>query len=113
MDSLKAVVERNTAKRRREIVEAEKLLEEERPASAPITSVADGAPRHHELQTKAEDLSDGCCARASIRNCSRFRRARASAVERLSRRIVSQAAPSTRCRRRVAGGGRQEERRRG
>merc|ERR1719258_921592 len=50
VDSLKAVVERNTAKRRREIVEAEKLLEEEQASfRAWITALGDDRRLVHEV----------------------------------------------------------------
>merc|ERR1719409_1712189 len=64
VDSLKAVVERNTAKRRREIVEAEKLLEEEQASfRAWITSLG-AVPAITKLQTKAEDLRQAELKRA-------------------------------------------------
>jgi glutamyl-tRNA reductase len=59
VDSLKAVVERNTAKRRREIVEAEKLLEEDLATfRAWITSLG-AVPAITKLQMKAEELQSG------------------------------------------------------
>merc|ERR1712196_619511 len=86
--SLKAVVERNTAKRRREIVEAEKLLEEEQASfRAWITSLG-AVPAITKLQTKAEDLRQAELKRADKKLQSLSSR-EIEAVERLSRGIVS------------------------
>jgi len=88
VDSLKAVVERNTAKRRREIVEAEKLLEEEQASfRAWITSLG-AVPAITKLQTKAEDLRQAELKRADKKLQSLSSR-EIEAVERLSRGIVS------------------------
>merc|ERR1712078_771157 len=88
VDSLKAVVERNTAKRWREIVEAEKLLEEEQASfRAWITSLG-AVPAITKLQTKAEDLRQAELKRADKKLQSLSSR-EIEAVERLSRGIVS------------------------
>jgi len=88
VDSLKAVVERNTAKRRREIVEAEKLLEEEQATfRAWITSLG-AVPAITKLQMKAEELREAEVKRAESKLRSLSNR-EVEAVERLSRGIVS------------------------
>jgi glutamyl-tRNA reductase len=88
VDSLKAVVERNTAKRRREIVEAEKLLEEDLATfRAWITSLG-AVPAITKLQMKAEELRKAEVKRAESKLSSLSNR-EVEAVERLSRGIVS------------------------
>merc|ERR1712196_766942 len=82
VDSLKAVVERNTAKRRREIVE-----EEQASFRAWITSLG-AVPAITKLQTKAEDLRQAELKRADKKLQSLSSR-EIEAVERLSRGIVS------------------------
>merc|ERR1711924_428650 len=58
VDSLKAVVERNTAKRRREIVEAEKLLEEEQAVPG-LDHVARRRAGHHEAPDEGRGFAAG------------------------------------------------------
>lgn len=88
VDSLKAVVERNTAKRRREIVEAEKLLEEERAAFRSWIASLGAVPAITRLQSKAEALRQSEMKRADAKLASLSPR-EIDAVERLSRGIVS------------------------
>ena len=59
VDSLKAVVERNTAKRRREIVEAEKLLEEEHACIQGLDHFARCRARHHETPDQGRGFEAG------------------------------------------------------
>ena len=88
VDSLKAVVEKNTAKRRREIVEAEKLLEEEKDAFRGWVASLGAVPAITKLQTKAEALRAAEMKRADPKLQSLSPR-EIEAVERLSRGIVS------------------------
>jgi len=88
VDSLKAVVERNTAKRRREIVEAEKLLEEEEATFRSWVTSLGAVPAITKLQSKAEALRKSELKRADAKLASLSPR-EVEAVERLSRGIVS------------------------
>lgn len=88
VDSLKAVVEKNTAKRRREIVEAEKLLEEEKAAFRGWIESLGAVPAINKLQEKAESLRAAEMKRADPKLASLSQR-ELEAVERLSRGIVS------------------------
>jgi len=88
VDSLKAVVERNTAKRRREIVEAEKLLEEEEATFRSWVTSLGAVPAITKLQNKAEALRQSELKKADAKLASLSPR-EVEAVERLSRGIVS------------------------
>lgn len=88
VDSLKAVVSRNTAKRRREIVAAEKLLDEDcahfRAWMATLASV----PTITDIQRKAEELRLAEMKRANSK-LQHLSLREIEAVERLSRGIVA------------------------
>ena len=88
VDSLKAVVERNTAKRRREIVEAEKLLEEEKASFRSWVSSLGAVPAITQLQSKADAIRAAEMKRADAKLANLSQR-EIEAVERLSRGIVS------------------------
>ena len=88
VDSLKAVVERNTAKRRREIVEAEKLLEEEQESFRSWVSSLGAVPAITKLQSKADAIRAAELKRADAKLANLSQR-EIEAVERLSRGIVS------------------------
>jgi len=88
VDSLKAVVERNTAKRQHAIVEAEKLLEEEQATFRAWIASLGAVPAITKLQMKAEDLRKAELKRADAKLRSLSPR-EVEAVERLSRGIVS------------------------
>lgn len=88
VDSLKAVVARNTAKRRKEIVAAEHLLEEDCAEFRGWVSTLGSVPAITQLQRKAEELRLAEMKRANskLKNLSQRE---IEAVERLSRGIVS------------------------
>jgi len=88
VDSLKAVVEKNTAKRQREIVEAEKLLDGEVRSFRGWLDSLDAVPAITKLQKKAEDLRVAEMKRANAKLAHLSPR-EIEAVERLSRGIVS------------------------
>ena len=88
VDSLKAVVERNTAKRRREIIEAEKLLASDGAQFRGWISTLAAVPAITQLQNKAEELRLQEMRRANAKLASLSQK-ELEAVERLSRGIVS------------------------
>lgn len=88
VDSLKAVVERNTAKRRREIVAAEHLLASEANNFRSWISTLGAVPAITQLQEKAEDLRVAEMKRANGKLANLSQR-EIEAVERLSRGIVA------------------------
>ena len=110
VDSLKAVVERsNTAKRRREIVEAEKLLEEEQASVQGLDHFIGRRPGHHQTPDQGRGFKAGR-AEAGGQEAQSLSSREIEAVERLSRGIVSKLLHGPMC---VAAGrgvgGRQEE----
>jgi len=88
VDSLKAVVARNTAKRRREIVAAEHLLDDDAATFRGWIATLGAVPAITQLQKKAEDLrlAEMKKANAKLQHLSQRE---IEAVERLSRGIVS------------------------
>ena len=88
VDSLKAVVDRNTAKRKREILQAEKLLNSEVSNFRGWLNSLDAVPAITNLQKKAEDLRLTEMKRANAKLAHLSPR-EIEAVERLSRGIVS------------------------
>jgi len=88
VDSLKAVVARNTAKRRREIVAAERLLEEDCADFRGWVASLGAVPTITQLQRKAEQLRVDEMKRANAK-LKHLSQREIEAVERLSRGIVS------------------------
>ncbi|KAJ8603087.1 hypothetical protein CTAYLR_006652 [Chrysophaeum taylorii] len=88
VDSLKAVVARNTAKRRREIVAAERLLEEDAADFRGWIATLGAVPAITQLQRKAEELRVAEMKRANAK-LKHLSQREIEAVERLSRGIVS------------------------
>mmetsp|Transcript_1607 Transcript_1607/g.2453 ORF Transcript_1607/g.2453 Transcript_1607/m.2453 type:complete len:535 (-) Transcript_1607:227-1831(-) len=88
VDSLKAVVDRNTAKRKREIVQAEILLEEEKRAFRGWLDSLSAVPAITKLQKKAEALRLAEMKRHNAK-LQHLSPREIEAVERLSRGIVS------------------------
>lgn len=88
VDSLKAVVAQNTAKRRREILAAQKLLDEDCASFRGWIASLGAVPAITNLQRKAEDLrlAEMKKANSRLKNLSQRE---IEAVERLSRGIVS------------------------
>ncbi|KAJ1457279.1 Glutamyl-tRNAGlu reductase [Pelagophyceae sp. CCMP2097] len=88
VDSLKAVVSRNTAKRRKEIVAAEVLLEEDALTFRGWVTSLGAVPEIMKLQKHAEQMRQQEMRRANARLASLSQK-EIEAVERLSRGIVS------------------------
>lgn len=88
VDSLKAVVAANTAKRRKEIVAAEKLLEDDKNAFRGWVTSLGAVPEIMRLQQKAEEMRVQEMRRANAKLASLSQK-EIDAVERLSRGIVS------------------------
>ena len=88
VDDLKAVVAKNTAKRQKEMLEAEVLLREEQADFLSWQSQLSAVPALNKLQAKAERFRVKEVARAQkkLRNLSA---GEAAAVERMSRGIVN------------------------
>ena len=90
VDDLKAVVARNTAMRQREILEAEKLLQEEAESFIAWREALSTIPTIYQLQERANEFRQEelkkCTRRLSSANLSDKE---LEAVERLSRGIVN------------------------
>jgi glutamyl-tRNA reductase len=90
VDDLKAVVAKNTAMRQREIIEAEKLLEEESYAFAAWRESLSAIPTINQLQERADTFRQ-----EELKKCTRklsganLNEKELEAVERLSRGIVN------------------------
>lgn len=88
VDDLKAVVDKNTAKRRREMVEAENILREELEKFRLWQSSLGAIPTIAKLQEKAESLRIEELSKAS-KKLSNLSPKDLEAVERLSKGIVA------------------------
>ena len=88
VDDLKAVVARNTAKRRKEMLEAEVLLREEHEEFNAWHAALGAVPAINELQAKAEEMREAEFNKAGkkLKNLSDKE---VEAVNRLSRGIVN------------------------
>ena len=88
VDDLKAVVARNTAKRRKEMLEAEALLREEHEEFNAWHAALGAVPAINELQAKAEEMREAEFNKAGkkLKNLSDKE---VEAVNRLSRGIVN------------------------